>query len=361
MYLQKDSLYHSVLYGSGVYYATPDAATDPISREQGASFTNTLHGESFFARAFGRNLEEEEVDNYKKLVLSPPDIKNILWPKDFVEIGEGQAVEGVVRLDNIYEHSEKEKVVAKDYVFLFSDKACPESIDLEKYLKQIKHNCAGSVTDRSQWQNYRNPEILTLAKDLVEKIDMLNREGYLYLDFHPSRLRIVNRELYLDFSNLIYDMEDVYKRKVANPGAEKLPIEFIAPELYSRQKKRIDFGTQNYSLASILFYLLVGRNAYDGRLRATDIDDSLYNHYRKFENMIEQPIFIFDKQDEANHPEDNTIGQALLERWGTYPKLMRYMFIKALSRKVEYGQKLSYRYHDELPTPRQWINLLYSL
>ena len=71
MYLQKDSLYHSVLYGSGIYYVTPDGAADPISGEKGASFTNTLHGESFFARAFGRNLEEEEVDNYKKLFRKP--------------------------------------------------------------------------------------------------------------------------------------------------------------------------------------------------------------------------------------------------------------------------------------------------
>jgi len=77
--------------------------------------------------------------------------------------------------------------------------------------------------------------------------------------------------------------------------------------------------------------------------------------------MCNSPIFIFDKQNMANHPGHEAKDEALLERWGAYPKMLRYMFTKALSRKVEYGQETSYRYQEELPTPRQWLNLLYTL
>ena len=362
MYLKKDSLYYSVLYGCGVYSLTGEGVADSISGEESTGFSSTLYGENFFARAFGRALEKEEIEDYKRLVLSPPDVKNILWPIDFVEVGKEQSVEGVARVDNAYAYDiAKEKVSAKDYVFLFSNKAYPQSISLEEYLEQLEHRYGGGLSDRSKWQNYQNPEILALARALVEKIDALNREGYLYLDFHHSRIRLVNKEIYLDFSNLIYDMENIYKGRVYKPTFEKLPIEFTEPELYTGQKKNIDFTAQNYSLASILFYLLVGRHAYDGILRAADIDDSSYNHYIKFEKMCNSPIFIFDKQDMANHPGHEAKDEALLERWGAYPKMLRYMFTKALSRKVEYGQETSYRYQEELPTPRQWLNLLYTL
>ena len=83
MYLKKDDLYYSVLYGSGVYSLSVDGTQDPITGERSAEFFNVLHQESFFSRAFGRSLQKEEFDNYKRLVLSVPDIKNILWPKDW--------------------------------------------------------------------------------------------------------------------------------------------------------------------------------------------------------------------------------------------------------------------------------------
>ena len=259
MYLRKDDLYYSVLYGSGVYSLSVEDTQDPITGERGASFFNILHGESFFSRAFGRNLQKEEIDDYKRLVLSVPDIKNILWPKDLVQVGEEQYVEGVVKLDNVYAYdSVRERVTARDYVLLFDDKVRVVSKGLDDYLEELEQRYGGGLSDRSEWQNYQNPEILSLARTLVATIDKLNREGYLYLDFHPSRLRIINKEVYLDFSNLIYDMENIYRGRVRKPVFEKLPIEFIEPELYSDKKLTIDFAAQNYSLASVLFYLLVG-------------------------------------------------------------------------------------------------------
>lgn len=362
MYLKKDDLYYSVLYGSGVYSLCVDGTQDPITGERSAEFFNVLHQESFFSRAFGRSLQKEEFDNYKRLVLSVPDIKNILWPKDLVAVGKEQAVGGVVKLDNVYAYdSVRERVTARDYVLLFDERSRVVSTGLDKYLEELEQRYGGGLSDRSEWQNYRNPEILSLARTLVATIDKLNREGYLYLDFHPSRLRIINKEVYLDFSNLIYDMENIYRGRVCKPVYEKLPIEFIEPELYNDKKRNIDFAAQNYSLASVLFYLLVGRHAYDGMLRAQDIDDSLYNHYIKFGNMCLSPIFIFDEQDRANHPGHEARDEALLKRWEAYPKELRYMFTKALARKVEYKKEISYRYQDELPTPKQWLDQLDKL
>lgn len=362
MYLKKDDLYYSVLYGSGLYFLNSDKVTDPINGEESVSFSNVLFNDVFFSRSFGRKFEKEELEHYKKLVLSPPDIKNMLWPSDIIALGKEQIIDGVEKLDNIYAYDvAREKIRAKDHIFLFSHKNYPNTISLEEYLDILEQRYGGGLSDRSKWQNYLNTEILSLAKRLVEIIDRLNKEGYLYLDFHPSRIRVANNEIYLDFSNLIYDMEDIYYNRAYRPEYEKLPIEFTEPELYTGKKIAIDFKTQNYSLASVLFYLLVGRHAYDGMLRAADIDDSLYNHYIKFEKMSNNPIFIFDDKDRANHPGHEAKDEALLKRWNTYPEAMRNMFTMALSRKVEYGQDMSYRYQGELPTPGQWFDLLCAL
>ncbi len=362
MYLKKSDLYYSVLYGSGLYSLTSGKVTDPINGEESVNFSNVLFSESFFSRSLGRELGKEELEHYKRLVLSPPDIKNMLWPSDIVELGKKQIIDGVEKLDNIYAYDiAREKISERDYIFLFKNKNYPQTISLEEQLDLLEQRYGGGLSDRSKWQNYRNTEILSLAKGLVEKIDKLNRDGYLYLDFHPSRIRVAKSEIYLDFTNLIYDMEDIYNSRVYRPEYEKLPIEYTEPELYKGQKKGIDFSTQNYSLASVLFYLLVGRHAYDGLLRAADIDDSSYNHYIKFEKMTNNPIFIFDDKDKANHPGHEAKDEALLERWNTYPEAMRNMFTMTLARKVEHGKDVSYRYQGELPTPKQWYDLLCAL
>ena len=40
MYLKKDDLYYSVLYGSGVYSLSVDGTQDPITGERSAEFFN---------------------------------------------------------------------------------------------------------------------------------------------------------------------------------------------------------------------------------------------------------------------------------------------------------------------------------
>ena len=85
MYLKKADLYYSVLYGSGLYSLTSGKATDPINGEESVNFSNVLFSGSFFSRSLGRELGKEELEHYKRLVLSPPDIKNMLWPSDIEE------------------------------------------------------------------------------------------------------------------------------------------------------------------------------------------------------------------------------------------------------------------------------------
>ena len=42
MYLKKDDLYYSVLYGSGVYSLSVDGTQDPITGERSAEFFNVV-------------------------------------------------------------------------------------------------------------------------------------------------------------------------------------------------------------------------------------------------------------------------------------------------------------------------------
>ena len=103
----------------------------------------------------------------------------------------------------------------------------------------------------------------------------------------------------------------------------------------------------------MLFYLLMGRHAYDGSLLAGYPDDDPYNHYVKFRDYHKMPVFIFDPEDRSN-----AIGTFEEERgtvvlWEEAPEELRGWFLHALRRS---GSKAA-----ESPSPENWLALFRHL
>jgi hypothetical protein len=193
-----------------------------------------------------------------------------------------------------------------------------------------------------------------MAVQITKAIEHLNRVGYVYCDIHLTRFFFAGVPCYLDFSNLAYpisDLDDSSTKVVRAPSRGEYPREFAEPAYVQGVIDAMDMRTQNYSLSALLFYLLLGRYAYDGNMTEHLHGDSLISHYNMLDFFLEAPIFIFDPKDR-----DNELGTNLqrnretLMLWEELPSDMQELFTLALSTDA------AERKTDSMPAPSTWLS-----
>ncbi|MBO4780018.1 MAG: hypothetical protein J5497_05215, partial [Selenomonadaceae bacterium] len=103
---------------------------------------------------------------------------------------------------------------------------------------------------------------------------------------------------------------------------------YKAPEV-GRGEKQPDKFTDRYSLATLLFLLLIGNHPLEGE-RTTKIPALT----TKFEKMIygSKPLFIFDTDDASNRPVKGLHNNAII-MWKYFPSFVKDAFIKSFSQE----------------------------
>lgn len=103
-------------------------------------------------------------------------------------------------------------------------------------------------------------------------------------------------------------------------------MRFMAPELI-RKEAWPSTSTDLFSLAVVLFYLLVQHHPLEGRkeLEINSLD------VQAMERLFgTEPVFVFDPDDESNRPVPGHHVN-LLALWPLYPKFLHDLFVKAFS------------------------------
>jgi len=169
-----------------------------------------------------------------------------------------------------------------------------------------------------------DPTFRTLAvacRDLSHSYLQLHSKGLCYRDisfgnvfFDPQSGEI-----------LICDNDNVAVNKLTKSGVLGTP-KFMAPEIV---RGEADPSTQTdlYSLAVLMFYMLMVHHPLDGKkalsIKCMDLPamEKLYG---------KEPLFIFDPFDRSNEP-DIVEQLNAIDYWKMYPQFLKLLFIKAFT------------------------------
>lgn len=314
--LKKDSnrYIYSFIYGNGIYELTGLMTENPMGGDMGLRspvLRNVISGETYFVKR--ADLPYKKRKEFEKRILSPTHSKNILWPCDMVDLYD-MDIGCDLFVDHKYTDIQTPVDQRKGSVgLLFPSNGYPNLEFGERHIFSIEH------------LSWKNPQVRKIAYELVRAFEIINREGYVYADMNFSRFYFDEYErVYLDFSNLIVSMKDMMSPDAVDLCAVDIdnaeyPIEFAEPALYNKDFEYIDFNTQNYSLAAMLFYLFTGRYAYDGRLMSGYLDTSIMNHYVKFKNYMKLTKFVFDPEDTENEPAGFLGVEEVIALWEEMP------------------------------------------
>lgn len=365
-YVEQNELYFSRINGSGLYSYTGDKLDSPsdtcfdtlecnieshIDSFECPVFENIITGRRFFGKKIKRYGQLGD-SNYIHCAKNPPKESSFLfWPEDVIRFPNDSTCKFATALEHWY--SEEEESIFDDRItelVLFPlEEKIPGAIPLFNYLQQLD----GKIS-------YSNPKIKALAANLLTALESLNEDGYCYLDINFHRIFVDNfGNVHFDFSNLLFTSErfDTFDYTIL---PYTYPIEFAKPNLvqndYAEKRNEADIVLQNFSIASMLFYLFYGRYACDGVNFLDERDTNMRYHYEKFRKMHYSPEFIFEDDNTQNRGNKNYLPemenlQWIQSGWDDTPEPIRRLFIRTLRE----DNAESDNHNDESATPAEWI------
>jgi serine/threonine protein kinase len=190
------------------------------------------------------------------------------------------------------------------------------------YVMQLRETGYKNIVDlmkRRIFPSFR--ALATAGLELADSFYQLHAKGLSYRDisfgnvfFNPDTGSI-----------LICDNDNVVVNGETQGGVLGTPS-FMAPEVV-RGEQLPNTQTDLYSLAVLLFYMLLVHHPLDGKreaeIRCLDLP-------AKTKLYGKEPIFIFDPNDESNRPVAGYQDNALIF-WAIYPLFLRDRFIKAFT------------------------------
>lgn len=304
---------------------------------------NILSGEQYYMRKVNHRAE---LEYYQHLIHNPADRRCVVWPSDIIT----NVPDLKSNLYTEYSYCEKTEDPSDAgirYALLFPLNTPLCKLTCDRILPEL-----GELS-------WKNQKIVRFARSLLRSVAILNDGGYLYFDYHFRKLLTDSaecRRVMLDYSNLIYPIDtaaETFAQWKCRAESTEFPVEFAHPEIVRNPAARWDICKQNYSLAAMLFYLFIGRYAYDGPMMEGYSDDTLQNHYIKFRDYHKMPVFIFDENNTANALGVFADEAALILLWQELPEEIRRAFSSALC--ID-------RYDSEAAlarlTPLKWLELI---
>lgn len=180
------------------------------------------------------------------------------------------------------------------------------------------------------------------ALNIVAAFKALHNKGYNYQDLNDGNFSInptTGKVLICDNDNVMGHGE--YSGILGK-------ARYMAPEVV-RGEKQPDKATDRFSLAVILFMLLVGDHPLEG------IKTNYPALTNKYEKKIygTEPLFIFDEKDKSNAPHPQ-LHQNALKLWGFFPSFIQAAFRQSFSQESLLGGK-------ERLLEQAWFNILMRL
>ena len=195
-YYEEDDILYSAVYGKGFYQWTGRMVQDPLAGDDGQGSVSPLlenidTQEIFFMKKLYE--KDEMLPKYIRFIQNPADQKDVLWPCDLIQLNDSEQIGCSLAVDQPYNFSHERTEDDTSLAVLFPYGGYPVMEDGFRYLSHVGE------------MSWKNKKIQQMAIEIARRIQSINESGYLYLDFHLSRLFFSqDGRLYLNFSNLIF-------------------------------------------------------------------------------------------------------------------------------------------------------------
>ena len=163
--------------------------------------------------------------------------------------------------------------------------------------------------------------MVNAALNMVAAFKSLHLKGYNYQDLNDGNFSIAPA----DGKVLICDNDNVVGHKQYSGILGK--ARYMAPEVV-RGDKQPDADTDRYSLAVILFLLLIGDHPLEGKKTNYPVFTNKYD-VRIFGT---EPLFIYDENDSSNAPHP-ALHKNALTMWKVFPSFVQKAFQQSFSQE----------------------------
>lgn len=283
---------------SGFNYYLPTAKPDSSPEKATQYMTHIPSDTTVAVRPFESRLLPELLEKWRFFIEQPVDIRHIIWPVDFVQLDEQHT--GLVFPCRTYPGMEPIRTLLYD-------------------------------SDLLDW---RHSDIQAVIANLLEIFSYLHDGGYAYHAFDINRIFYKKKtcEVLMDFSLAMSKSQDPSARNLFI-DSESVKIEFLPPWVEPGNTEAMTLNDDLYSLAALLFRLMIGRMPYQGRLMdghgdimdlIRDTDPEIHQQMFLYYHTI--PLFVFDRNDTTNSLGLYTHEEIFIERWNALPASVRSVF-----------------------------------
>jgi hypothetical protein len=307
----------SIISSFDVYHADRDRFSSRLMLfgKEAIRLSHARNGRPFYTRPLpGEHQVNFDKEKWVKLIKANPNIENYLWPIDIVELGKNR------------------------YALLF-----PLRDDLGGY-ESMECMLSNLAFDAHSWNCGSS---VVLCKNLIEAWCRLEDSGYLYHEF--------------SFDNMFCNMDNDVMFNFSfstHKGEAKVLLNRIHPDYidvyyYQMKTPKMDKISNYFSMAVILFRLLIGILPYQGRLLEGVHNITKSDHKEWIKKYHQNTIFIFDKDEQVNRISSTSNPEMYEQRWERLSPLARGMFHSVFTTDNALRKNTPKFY-----TPHDWKNIL---
>lgn len=255
--------------------------------------------EYFYITEFPEDLNTDlELNYWIELIRKPADLKHYIWPVDVISL------------------SEHLNVVK--YALVFPIRALPifETIT--------------TLLSNDMQMGWELPWVKKFAANLLDAWCQFDSSKYAYHEFSVDNMfyQHENYNVMFDFSFSTQKVEGLYSTRYVNKN--RVTPDYADSYFYLENRKSLmDLASDYYSIAVILFKLLVGRLPYQGKVMEHEPNANELEHNNWMEVYHKNTYFIFDERDDTNHIGGDTgfaKDELFVERWNGLPDHVKNMF-----------------------------------
>lgn len=326
LFQKSEEVYISLICSDNLYVDIGDTITT-INNRVGTKIKNIKNNEEYYCVKFNRSAGIN-LEMWKSIILKPTHC-SVFWPVDIIC---------------------REDEYGVTYFFVFTYRFVPKTVSLNTLSKENK----GLGFEKNIIKN----TIDVLLNTIRQNFDY----QYLYMCWDDSMIFIdeENGEILIPFS---FYMLYKFNLKISLNTSEYFSV-CLDPYAYLNRDcdendfnsgvYTVDFYSEMYAIASLLFKLLIGRYPFEGALMDGIFNSTDDEKKRWISEYLKHPIFIFDPNDETNKLGEFANEQIFIQRWESLTEKLREMFLNVFS-KENINRLGAYPIYY---TPQEWIDAL---